>query len=174
MSNNHKQEKIVIQENALRHTVPGMLQSVVVINESSQSEDGDINPFFIGMTLSALMIICHCIELLLKYKIQLENKKIEKHHNLYNLFNTLTSKSKSEIESLFDEIKSDIIVRKDLDSVEVILKEYQDAFTDWRYFMTIDKPLRTLYLEPLYKAAMCIYKSSPIYTNELTFHRVSK
>lgn len=174
MNNNRKQEKIVFKENDLRYTVPGMLQSVVVLSESSHSEDGDINPFFIGMTLSASMIICHCIELLLKYKIQLENKNIKKGHNLYNFFNTLTPNSKSEIESLFDEMKSEIIVRKDLDSVEAILKEYQDVFTDWRYFMTIDKPLGTLHLDPLYRAAMCIYKSTPIYTNELTFHRISK
>ena len=174
MDNNRKQEKIVIKDNALRYTVPGMLQSVVVLSESSASEDGDINPFFRGRTLSAAMIVCHCIELLLKYKIQLENKKIEKGHNLYNLFNTLTSKSKSDIEYLFDEIKPEIIACKDLDSVEAILKEYQDVFTDWRYFMTIDKPLGTLHIAPLYNVAMCIYKSTPIYTNTLAFHRVSK
>lgn len=173
LSENEK--KIVIDENYLHYVIPGMFKSAEMLLKElcPPDEDNRVNQFFVGIIISTGIIFCHGMELLLKYKIQQEGKEIKKDHNLYKLFNLLKGDSKAKIEKIFEEI--DIIKHlyddsdkfKNMISVEIILEEYQDAFTNWRYFVADTELKPGLIIEPLYRAAMSIYKSTPIYLENI-------
>ena len=82
---------------------PGMLTSIDNLWILLTTEKNSNNT---GGVLSALVFVCgHTIELLLKYKIGNENKVIEREHDLYKLFNLLSTQEKEKIKVSFRKLK---------------------------------------------------------------------
>lgn len=94
-----RQKPIVISDNLLAQTVPGMLKSadeLFKLDDTIKNDD-KLSVLSISIAVSNTMIIAQCCELLLKYKLQQEEKTINPIHELHDLFDSLSEKSKAEI-----------------------------------------------------------------------------
>ena len=166
MANKRKQNQqpIVIDEIRFAQVIPGMLKSaeeLIKFNDIIEDE------LFLGNIVSTTMITALCSELLLKYKLQLEGKPIEKTHELSKLFKSLSEDSQKDIEKEFQAYISDLsdtIPSDGWETVESIFEITNDAFVFWRYIVTIDTNDKGRYIFPyrLYVAAMSIYNTIPI------------
>ena len=164
-----RQETIVFDEKKLAQVIPGMLKSADELFKFGNTiKDNDtLSVLSFGNTVSTTMITAQCSELLLKYKLQQEGKKIEKTHELYKLFKPLSEESQKEIENNFKAYISTLTfpLPKGWENVESVFQKANDAFVYWRYIAAVNNPnneLKTIYPYPLYIAALSIYKTTPI------------
>ena len=97
----NKEKKPTIDENKLAAVVPGMFMSAKALLELGQKEKGlGESPF--GNIIATTMITAQCAELLLKYKLEQEQRSFKKNtHDLYNLYKPLSEESKAEIQKTF-------------------------------------------------------------------------
>lgn len=163
-----KQEPIFISGNLLAEIVPGMLKSADELFKLHGTivDDDKLNVLSIGITVSNTMIIAQCCELLLKYKLQLEGKTIEKTHDLCKLFRSLSEDSQKDIEKeyqLYISTLSEPVVECGWETVDSIFARSHDAFVYWRYFVTVNANNNgnIIFLFRLYIAALSVYNSIP-------------
>ena len=170
MANKGKQSQksVVIDEIRFAQVIPGMLKSAEELFNFFDiiDDEGKVDELFLGNIVSTTMISALCCELLLKYKLQLEGKPIEKTHELCKLFRSLSNESQKEIEKEFQaEIStiSDSIPCDGWETVESIFKIANDAFVKWRYIVTINANDRGISTFPyrLHTAALSIYNTIP-------------
>ena len=88
----------------------------------------------LGILSSSLILLGHTTELLLKFKLQLDGRKIQQIHNLHTLFNKLSDNSKKRIESEYKRLKD----RKHPSdtkwtTVDTLFKSHPEYHVDWRY-----------------------------------------
>ncbi len=164
-----RQKPIIINENFLAQTVPGMLKSADKLFELDDTikNDDKLSVLSIGIAVSNTMIIAQCCELLLKYKLQQEGKTIVPIHELHDLFDSLSDESKTEIRNIFNTKKSTLScsLPKGWEDTDSVLKKANDAFVFWRYAVEVkqkNNEYTTIYPYPLYIAALSIYETIPI------------
>ena len=165
-----KQEEVIINEETLAKVVPGMLNSartLINLNEGVKNVFGNI--------ISTILITSQCVELLLKYKIQQEGKKIEKTHKLYDLFKSLNKDTRTEIQNNFDRIMSTEkeTLPEGWDDAESVFQKANNALVHWRYVATVHEGTHTIHTIPLYIAALSVYETTHIPCLEFTMNEVT-
>lgn len=146
-----------------------MLKSAdeLFVLDNTIKTDVELGVLSIGIGVSATIISAQCAELLLKFKIQQEGKKIEQTHKLYKLFKTLSDEAQTEIKNKFEELKSTFTVSlpNGWNDAESVLNKANDAFVFWRYVAQVKTPPSkptTIQPYPLYIVALSIYETTPI------------
>ena len=154
--------QIVIDKTLLSGIIRGMLLSArdLLITEELDQEG---YMYLAGRSISIAMLICHSCELLLKYKIQMEGKTIEKKHDLYKLFDLLENKTKIQIETIFEKETPKDVLRDEMRDATSILKHHNKAFTTCRYNLATATGSFSICLGLLYNATLSVYKSTDIY-----------
>lgn len=157
-------KEIRFSKEHMEHIVPGVLNTAKELLNLAKSNENDVikKVASLGNRISAVIITTQCIEWLLKYKIQLEGKKIEPIHDLDKLFKTLEDEAQSEISKKFEENKTllSFPLREGWDNIESIFQKADNAFVSWRYAVTTnDKKRRDISPVALYAAAISVYET---------------
>ena len=149
-------------------TMHGMFKSVdIIITEiNNQMELEDPLALVPGYGLATIMLAAHCAELSLKYKIQLQEGDFPTIHNLWELYEELNTKTKSEIQDKYNENRNPHMSDK-WNSVEYIFKQCQDAPIYGRYAVASAEMALT-YFGPLLTAAKSVFCTTPDYNVRFT------
>lgn len=169
MANKRKQSQktIVIDKIIFAEVIPGMLRAAEELLKFHDIivDDDKLKVLSLGNTVSTTMLTALCSELLLKYKLQLEGKKIEPIHELSKLFRSLSEESQKDIEKEYQTNISTLseppIPFEGWETVDSIFANTNDAFVYWRYLVAIDKNDKGRLIFPyrLYIAALSIYET---------------
>ena len=164
MVRKNKQKKPTIDENKLATVVPGMLISAKTLIELGDKEKDSAELSF-GNIIATTMITAQCTELLLKYKLEQEQRSYKKNtHDLYNLYKALSEESKAEIQKNFNEETSRSTLPNGWDSTESVFLKARNALVYWRYVVNLTNRtgLTTIYPHVLYITAVSVYRTTPI------------
>ena len=175
MVRKNKQKKLTIDEKKLATVVPGMLMSAKALIELGEKEKDSAELYF-GNIIATTMITAQCTELLLKYKLEQEQRSYKKNtHDLYNLYKALNEESKAEIQKDFNQESSKITLPNGWDSPESVFLKTRNALVFWRYAVNLTNRtgLTTIYPYVLYIAAVSVYRTTPIAELVLTKREVT-
>ena len=171
----NKQNKARIIETKLITVMPGMLMSAktLIVKGDSEWKERDTEGLYPGTWVAAIIISAHCAELLLKYKIEQEGHIINRNtHDLYYLYNLLSTDSKTAIQKKFSEEVLTMTLPTGWTNAESVFEKARNACKDWRY--TVEhKDISLTYLQPLYIAAVSVYKTLPISESRPTLTEVT-
>ena len=131
------------------------------------------------MYISIAITASYCCEILLKYQLQREGKKIIETHKLYELYRRLNDETKEQIGQKYKEKISIINMDKnpdykELETIELLFKKYNDAYNIWRYIYEEkdEKKVEKVYPDFLHHAALSIYEQTNITAFEYNVARV--
>ena len=164
-------KEITIGQELSAALLPGMFRSVEVLIKFNSSEwkkgNQDMYP---GIMANVIVLSALCAELLLKYKIQEEGHPIRADHDLHDFYQTLKDESKAAIEKEFNELGSRTTLPNGWDNANSVFEKARKAL-DWRYGIQLgDK--RLTYYEPLYIAALSVYKTTPLWGLRCTINEI--
>ena len=149
-------------------TMHGMFKSVDIIVREIDNQMNLEDPLALvpGHGLAAIILAAHCAELSLKYKIQLQEGDFPTIHNLWELYEELNTKTKSEIQDKYNENRNPHMSDK-WNNVEYIFKQCQNAPIYGRYAVASEKMALT-YFAPLLTAANSVFRTTPGYNVRFT------
>ena len=146
---------IRFDDNLSLKVLPSMLYRSKQLIHQLECEEGQ--PYSGASLICAATFSALTAELLLKYRLQQEEKVIPKIHDLYCLYRRLSDETRETVQQNFAQAVSAAQLRIGWDKVESIFQKARHAFEGWRYIIqTREEPLPIIGLRPLHNAATSV------------------